>query len=182
MSLAFSFFTLTADPGVQVEILAPNIKVLNQSFIGSDIWLHNDFVPFACGPLLPFQGSLSAFCTSNQYKANQVTLNLREGDEMTARTASSETDTPAELPFSVQIYPNPTNDYATLHLTLPEDGEAAALLMDPRGQVAKQVFPRRDLPAGEHLFDLDMSDLPPGMYLLSVQTGQGKLSVRVVKQ
>ncbi|MDZ4702528.1 MAG: T9SS type A sorting domain-containing protein [Saprospiraceae bacterium] len=58
----------------------------------------------------------------------------------------------------------------------------AALLMDARGQVAKQVFPRRDLPAGEHLFDLDMHGLPPGMYLLSVQTGQEKHSVRVVKQ
>jgi len=60
--------------------------------------------------------------------------------------------------------------------------ESAALLIDARGQVAKQVFPRRDLPAGEHLFDLDMHGLPPGMYLLSVQTGQEKHSVRVVKQ
>ncbi|MFM9949888.1 MAG: T9SS type A sorting domain-containing protein [Saprospiraceae bacterium] len=172
---------LTAAPGVKVEILAPNIEVLNESIIGSDIWLHNDFVPFACEPLQPYQGSLQAFCTSNAYQGN-ISSVQSDDEALALRSSPPETTAAMELPFSMQVYPNPTNDYATLHLTVPEDGEAAAFLMDPRGQVAKQVFPRRYLPAGEHLFDLDMSDLPPGMYLLSVQTGQGKHSMRVVKQ
>ncbi|MDV7400915.1 hypothetical protein RZS08_56385, partial [Arthrospira platensis SPKY1] len=43
---------LTTQPGVKVEIVAPNIQVLDESFIGSDIWLRDGYVPFAsCEPL-----------------------------------------------------------------------------------------------------------------------------------
>ncbi len=82
----------------------------------------------------------------------------------------------------MRVHPNPASNDAKLGLLLPKDEEVVAFLSDLRGQFVKQVFPLSNLLAGQHLFNLDMSDLPPGMYLLTAQTGQEKHSIRVVKQ
>ena len=86
------------------------------------------------------------------------------------------------LPFSIHVYPNPTKHQANLQIVLPEVSEVVAHLRTLSGQMVRQVFTPHDLPAGEHLFDLNLHDLASGMYLLSVQTAQGKRTVRVVKQ
>ena len=86
------------------------------------------------------------------------------------------------LVFHVEAYPNPLSGYATLRLLLPEEGAVSASLSDLQGRPLRQVLPAGYLPAGEHLFDLPAHDLAPGMYLLTVQTAQGRKSIKLVKR
>jgi hypothetical protein len=171
---------LTADPGVTVEILAPNIEVLNESFIGSDIWLRNDFTPFgACAPLPPVSAQAVAdFCSSGVYRANQASF-IQEEDELIIRSDAMETQAPLP-PFDVSVAPNPIRDYGMVRVLLPESGDLHARLSDLHGQAVQTLFSHRSLPAGEHLFDWSPQGLAPGMYVLTVQSAQGVQSVKVV--
>lgn len=176
---------LTAEPGVKVEILAPDIQVLDESFIGSDIWLRDGYVPFAsCEPLGEYPSSLlAAYCSGPKYKANQ-SLAPPPGEEALAQPPAPVPPAPGAslAALHVEAYPNPLSGYATLRLLLPEEGAVSASLSDLQGRPLRQVLPAGYLPAGEHLFDLPAHDLPPGMYLLTVQTAQGRQSIKLVKR
>jgi hypothetical protein len=176
---------LTAEPGVKVEILAPDIQVLDESFIGSDIWLRDGYVPFAsCEPLGEYPSSLlAAYCGGTKYKANQ-SLAPPPGEEALAQPPAPVPPAPGPSLAALQVeaYPNPLSGYATLRLLLPEEGAVSASLSDLQGRPLRQVLPAGYLPAGEHLFDLPAHDLAPGMYLLTVQTAQGRQSIKLVKR
>jgi hypothetical protein len=176
---------LTAEPGVKVEILAPDIQVLDESFIGSDIWLRDGYVPFAsCEPLGEYPSSLlAAYCGGTKYKANQ-SLAPPPGEEALAQPPAPVPPAPGASLAALQVeaYPNPLSGYATLRLLLPEEGAVSASLSDLQGRPLRQVLPAGYLPAGEHLFDLPAHDLAPGMYLLTVQTAQGRQSIKLVKR
>lgn len=129
------------------------------------------FVPDNCAPLLPEESSrILTFC-QQKYQGNR-----------SRQMIPAPTPNDPVLPFSIHVYPNPTKHQANLQIVLPEVSEVVAHLRTLSGQMVRQVFTPHDLPAGEHLFDLNLHDLASGMYLLSVQTGQGKRTVRVVKQ
>lgn len=173
---------LTADPGVKVEILAPDIRVLNQSFIGSDIWLRNGSAPYDCSPIEEYTGSLSAFCSSSKYKASQSSSLLQSSEEAFAGSGLGALEAPVRLDLHAQVYPNPTSGQATLSLHLPQGGPVSAQLSDMQGRLLQEVLPPASLPAGEHLFELPTAGLPPGMYLITVRTPEGPVAVRLAKQ
>ena len=176
---------LTAEPGVKVEILAPDIQVLDESFIGSDIWLRNSDAPYGCLPILEYPYSLlSSYCTGPLYKAKNSSLAPPPGEEALAQPPAPVPPAPGAslAALHVEAYPNPLSGYATLRLLLPEEGAVSASLSDLQGRPLRQVLPAGYLPAGEHLFDLPAHDLPPGMYLLTVQTAQGRQSIKLVKR
>lgn len=176
---------LTADPGVTVEIVAPNIEVLNESFIGSDIWLRNDFTPFgACTPIAPVTtAEIASFCASNQYKANRATAALAApADDAEAFPASGLEAQMPPWPFELSMAPNPVRDYGLLRVWLPESSDLHARLSDLRGQTVKTLFSHRSLPAGEHLFNWSALGVAPSMYVLTVRSAQGVRSLKVVVQ
>jgi hypothetical protein len=49
------------------------------------------------------------------------------------------------------------------------------------GQRLQELVSPRDLPAGKHLFDLALVNLPPGMYLLTLQTPEGPHTVKLAR-
>lgn len=172
---------LTAAPGVTVEILAPNIEVLNESFIGSDIWLRNDFTPFGnCTPLSPVSNeTVVAFCNSTSYQANRASF-ASQDEEVAFRSDDSEDGAIGDIPFSISIAPNPVSDYSVIRVLLPDSGDLRVFLNDVYGRPVKNISLMQSLPAGEHIFDLSSQGLPAGMYILSVQSGQSKRSAKVV--
>ncbi len=153
--------------------------MLNESFIGSDIWLRNDFTPFgACAPLPPVSAqAVATFCGSNTYRANRASFAPEEEDELEFRSQGAEALLP---PFTVTVAPNPVRDYGVLRVLLPESSDLHARLSDLRGQAVQTLFSHRSLPAGEHLFDWSPQGLAPGVYVLTVQSAHGVQSVKVV--
>jgi hypothetical protein len=177
---------LTASPDVKVEIIAPDIKVLDGASIGSDIWLYSRIVPFAsCSPQPEFpRASLENYCNSSIYKAKNSSLAPPPDEEALAQPPAPVPPAPGASLAALQVeaYPNPLSGYATLRLLLPEEGAVSASLSDLQGRPLRQVLPAGYLPAGERLFDLPAHDLAPGMYLLTVQTAQGRQSIKLVKR
>ena len=66
------------------------------------------------------------------------------------------------LDASVQVFPNPANDYVTVHVS---SGEATATLIDMSGRVLNT---RRILSTGS---SLDLQPLPSGVYFLRIVSG-----------
>jgi hypothetical protein len=138
---------------------------------------------------------ISNFCENKYDLAKRALAPIIVDDEEGTPVASLKPDSLSEnmlgsisdrhenlLGFHVEAYPNPLSGYATLRLLLPEEGAVSASLSDLQGRPLRQVLPAGYLPAGEHLFDLPAHDLPPGMYLLTVQTAQGRQSIKLVKR
>jgi hypothetical protein len=77
------------------------------------------------------------------------------------------------------IHPNPVKDKLWVRLTIPTSQIQATAITDARGVVLLRDTHRL---SGENQFQLDVSALRPGLYLLRVESGQGSQLLRFVKQ
>jgi hypothetical protein len=77
---------------------------------------------------------------------------------------------------SLTVYPNPTN--SVLNISLPPNAATGQIILyDISG---REIISER---AGNNtLQTLDISDLAPGVYLLTYETTSGKFSQKIVKQ
>lgn len=83
---------------------------------------------------------------------------------------------------SLNIYPNPIVESATLTYALAETEELTIALHDMHGRVLATYLNGKDMPAGEHTQTITMpSDLASGNYLLLFSSPKGKMSVQVSK-
>jgi len=69
------------------------------------------------------------------------------------------------------VAPNPFEDRATLHYTLPEAGHVVLQVFDLRGRVVATLVDAV-LPAGTHEARLDGRQLPSGTYLVRLRAGE----------
>ncbi|HMM12850.1 MAG TPA: T9SS type A sorting domain-containing protein, partial [Bacteroidales bacterium] len=67
------------------------------------------------------------------------------------------------------IYPNPATDNITLRYYLSESSNVDIQIIDMSGKVAHQIA-LGTMPAGEHLHNASISQLPKGVYLVRMQT------------
>ncbi len=81
------------------------------------------------------------------------------------------TPSPAWQP---QVYPNPGTDL--LHIITGIPGKAEVRLMDSRGRVVLEA----SRPTGT--MELDCGDLPKGIYVVEVNTSEGRRTVKWVKE
>ena len=137
-------------------------------------WRPLDFVPgqgnnsetssYAYTDHLPFSGI-------NYYRLQQLDL-----DEQTVYSAVIQVHVQTDG-AGVRVFPNPARDAVTL--VLPKDfaGEAVLNVYDPAGRVVKTAT--RDLESASDL-TLDLSNLPEGIYLMEVKTGQQQWQERLV--
>lgn len=90
-----------------------------------------------------------------------------EGATTEALDAAASEALPTE--FGVTSAPNPATHRATLHLAMPEAGQAKVTVYDVRGrEVAVAVD--RELGAGTHAVGLDVSGLASGVYIVRAQS------------
>lgn len=80
---------------------------------------------------------------------------------------------------SMKVFPNPTNNTATLQVELVKAGNLNVSLVDVQG---KQVIPTmaKELKAGMHSFELNTSSLQNGVYFLQIADGTATANYKLV--
>jgi len=115
----------------------------------------------------------------NPGKSYEYRLEAVLADESTEilGTASCAPTPPA---FAItKLYPNPASDVLNIALTLPQTGEFTLELYDLSGRmVASRSHPMEK--TGEDVFQMDISDLAPGVYIAKVTLGGANAQARVV--
>ncbi len=89
----------------------------------------------------------------------------------------------SELPETISlspVYPNPFNQSATVTFGLSEVSHVRIELYNTLGQRAMTVIDGTTMTAGTHRVDLDGSNLPSGMYFVSLKAGNQVKRVPVV--
>jgi len=81
---------------------------------------------------------------------------------------------------SVQVYPNPATDYITLNIVSPIRTNATVSVFNILGQ--KVYNSSVEVYGGNNPFVIDMNNLPTGLYILHVESGNFKSSQKVLKQ
>jgi hypothetical protein len=76
------------------------------------------------------------------------------------------------------ITPNPADRVATFFVELTEPGDAVAEILDMTGQVLVRSEKSFDMDSGR--WDIDISDLTNGLYVLAVRSGNGVAMTKLV--
>jgi hypothetical protein len=72
----------------------------------------------------------------------------------------------------LRVVPNPASDHVSLIVSSGEQSDyCQVVLTDILGRLCKNIV-LDDIPPGEHSFDIDIGDLPDGIYALVLQTSQ----------
>jgi hypothetical protein len=97
------------------------------------------------------------------------------GDDSTASLVSVQS-APAQQEVSMEIYPNPAQDWLTVHLQLGASSTTAVQIFNMSGQLLQQ----RQWQLGSSIVEkqLDVSQLTPGTYVLKVTADQQQLVKR----
>lgn len=79
----------------------------------------------------------------------------------------------------LDVYPNPVQDKATIKYFLKENSDVKIYLLDNNGRLVK-AFLHETQKAGDHRLDIDVEDLPSGVYFYAIETTFHKESKRLV--
>lgn len=85
---------------------------------------------------------------------------------------------PTEL--TSKAYPNPTADFTTLELGLPEKERAEIAVYSMNGQHLQTVYDGK-IERGTSSYSIDLSGYEPGMYLITIRSKKFNETVRVSK-
>lgn len=106
-----------------------------------------------------------------------------------ARFASAEEE-PEELSLSygdseqqedVRIYPNPANDMIMIEYLLREPSFVKIYISDVTGRRRADLVNQERAEAGSHAESADISSLSGGIYLINVETNNGRKVLRLIK-
>ncbi len=86
-----------------------------------------------------------------------------------------------DISEKLQLYPNPFAEHAYLHLTLQKAGNCMLQLIRTDGKIVRQQS-YTSLDIGEHTFEIDGTELLPGIYLYQLTTTDHVLTGRLVKR
>lgn len=75
--------------------------------------------------------------------------------------------------LKMSLFPNPASDMVRVSFETEKSGEVDFILFDQTGKVVKQVV-QGQLSKGQYQAEIDLSDLPAGMYFLSMGLDQSK--------
>ncbi|MDG1333525.1 MAG: T9SS type A sorting domain-containing protein [Crocinitomicaceae bacterium] len=85
-----------------------------------------------------------------------------------------------EVKMSGLVYPNPAKNQTTLKVTMPSKADAEIQLFSMNGQHLRSIHSGR-MEEGESEFPIDLIDLDTGMYLVVVQSGKMKETIKFSK-
>jgi hypothetical protein len=83
------------------------------------------------------------------------------------------------LEGSFQLSPNPSTDVVNVYLETTASFEAQLSVSAATGQVV--LAKTQNLVAGRQMIQLEVSNLPKGIYFLQVSTGSGVMVKKLVK-
>ncbi|MBN1558924.1 T9SS type A sorting domain-containing protein [candidate division KSB1 bacterium] len=116
----------------------------------------------------------TAYMTEDGWKLWDASINwcLYKDKENGVAAAAS------PLPDGYQLaqnYPNPFNPATTICLTIPTFSHVQLTVYDLHGRAVAELV-NGELPAGDHTFTFDAQDLPSGLYVCRLTTGELALS------
>ncbi len=85
---------------------------------------------------------------------------------------------PTEL--TAKAYPNPTSDFTTLELGLPEKERAEIAVYDMSGKLLQTIHDSK-IERGTSSYSIDLSEYVTGMYLITIRSKKFNETVRVSK-
>jgi hypothetical protein len=138
-----------------------SISMTSQVFIGLALTSHNN-TQVATAQI----GNVSVVNSACAIAATSVRLN------------TTGTNGPATGSLEVAVFPNPTDGKFRAALTGVDAAKVTTRLTDATGNVRLRNGHRV---VGEQMLELDLSHLPSGVYLLEVQEGSHRRTVRVMK-
>ncbi len=80
----------------------------------------------------------------------------------------------------VQLYPNPAKESVQLSISAAQGTAATILITDLQGKVMAKK--ERQLTTGNNLEQLDISTLPAGMYMVQVQAGNSRKTLKLARR
>lgn len=132
------------------------------------------------------QGVASPISFYTSYGVYDVTLTVTTADgcertiTKTIIVVATGIDQPTLDNANLQVMPNPTNNKAQVTLQLPKADKVNLRVFDA---VGKQVYQHNSNTAIQNYqHQLDFSDMPRGMYLISLQTSEGMISRQLIVQ
>ena len=84
--------------------------------------------------------------------------------------------------WAAQVLPNPAVEQARFVFSTSNGGAVRVALFDATGQRIRELMRAEGIPEGVHETTLDLTGIPPGLYLLTVQCGNDRSSTPFVKQ
>lgn len=85
----------------------------------------------------------------------------------------------AKIPL-ISIYPNPASSIFHLNLNLPESANVKLTLCAMEGKVIKTNI-SQNMMSGKQRITMDVSDLKPGIYLVSIQVNDNIINHKLIK-
>ncbi|MDP5169564.1 MAG: T9SS type A sorting domain-containing protein [Bacteroidia bacterium] len=113
------------------------------------------------------------FSGENLYRLRQIDINGGQ-DLSEIRSVYFDAD------FSMVLYPNPADTYATLEMEIGEAGTVRLELLDMRGRKVQEST--HELTPGKNLLGIEAENLPEGVYTLRVQGSYHSADLRLVIQ
>ncbi len=173
---------ITTDPGVQVNIIAPNIELLSGGWVSPEIDLYSEFTPFDFEPIEPVERQdVITFC-QDRYQADNASPQFRSETAVPMKTKSALELESNQIGFFAELTPNPVgSDNANLLINNDQSDYSSAAVYDLNGRQLYALFSERWLEKGVHQFPVPTTNLKPGTYFIRLESAQGNQVVRFVK-
>ncbi|MFN7013881.1 MAG: PKD domain-containing protein, partial [Bacteroidia bacterium] len=79
------------------------------------------------------------------------------------------------------LYPNPSNQMATLEVDMNTEGDVIVEVLDLTGKVVASEI-RNNVYTGKQIININSSEIANGLYLVSVRSGEARQMIRMVVQ
>ncbi|RLD80834.1 MAG: hypothetical protein DRJ15_06030 [Bacteroidetes bacterium] len=81
---------------------------------------------------------------------------------------------------TVNIFPNPASENATIHVSVAEAGNLSIAVYNYTGQEVSRLADNLSMSEGSHTFEFDASGLPGGVYFCVLTSGEQKVTKKIV--
>lgn len=85
-----------------------------------------------------------------------------------------------ESVLGMTVFPNPAQDFINLNINAADYSEATIMVTNVAGQMVQQQVV--NLASGANLFNLDVNNMPSGVYMVSIETDSHQSVTRFLKQ
>jgi hypothetical protein len=132
-------------------------------------------------PVPQSDATIQSFCNSSAYKVPTRLLRPDKDldDEQKQSVLINQGDLKEKRESETSAYPNPSTGIVTFRYSLAEPSQAQLTLLDINGQLIDTVVSDYQQ-AGAHEASYDLSALPNGIYIYTLETSKGKETRRIV--
>lgn len=118
-------------------------------------------------------------CTSTYCDSVTVTQKMLSAFTFAVLNQATATDPSVEAGLSMEMWPNPASDQVSIRLELQNNTPMTAQIVDLQGRVVMETSEKRLAP-GQHTIELNVNNLPTGMYLARVRLGEENIVRKLI--